>query len=106
MKKILRFLGLFTAISALISGVVYFLHKKGVVRVEVNYDDKEGQPVTRELDEIVETAAGSVGERVSSKVTSVASDVKHRIEHQLGIVNGQLGGVSISSDQGEEDYEN
>lgn len=105
MKKTLKLFGLFAAISALLAAVVYFLHKRGVVRVEVNYDDKDGQPVTRELDEIVESTAGAVGERVSSKVTSVASDVKNRIEHQLGIVNGQLGGVTIPSSH-EEDYEN
>lgn len=100
MKKVLRFFGSLVAVGALVSAVVYYLHKRGILRVEVNYDDKEGQPVTRELDEIVESAAGSVGERMSNKVTSVASDVKSRIEQQLGIVNGQLGGVTIS--QGEE----
>ena len=105
MKKLLKFLGSIAILGTIVSAAVYFLHKRGVLRVAVNYDNKDGEPVTRELDEIVETTAGSVGEKISSKVSEVASDVKHRIENQLGRVNEQLGSVTIPSTVDEEGFD-
>ena len=105
MKKLLRFIGSLAVIGTLLSAVIYFLHKRGILRVAVNYDNKDGEPVTRELDEIVETTAGNVGEKISSKVSEVASDVKHKIENQLGRVNEQLDGITIPSTVDEESFE-
>jgi hypothetical protein len=105
MKRFFRFVGSLAVIGTLVSAVVYFLHKKGILRVAVNYDDKEGQPVTRELDDIVETAVGQASEKVSGKVQSVATDVKHRIEQQLGIVKGQLGSSITVPTGGRNEFE-
>ena len=105
MKRFLRLLGSIAIIGTIASAIVYFLHKRGILRVSVNYDNKEGEPVTRELDEIVETTAGAVGEKVSNTVASVASDVRSRIEHQLGVVSEQLGSITIPSTVNDEGFE-
>jgi hypothetical protein len=104
MKRFVRFLTSIAFIGAAISAFIYYLHKRGILRVEINYDNKEGQPVSRKLDEIVETTAGSVGEKVTNKVASMASDVKSRIEHQLGLVSEQLGNITVPSTLSGEDF--
>ena len=99
MKWILRFFAVLAAIGTALSVAAYFLQKRGVLRIEVNYDDKDGVPVTRQLDEIVDTAAGSV----SKKVSGVASEVKTRIENTIDTVNEKVSSINIKPNKQEED---
>ncbi len=88
MGKLFKLLGAFAVIGAGLSAMIYFLQKRGFLKVEVNYDDKEGRPVTKALDEIVDDAVSSASETIGSKVTEVASDVKNKFEQAAGKQTG------------------
>jgi len=99
MKWVLRFLAVLAAVGTAFSLAIYFLQKRGVLRIEVNYDDKDGVPVTRQLDEIVETAASSVGE----KVKGTANEVKSKIENTIDTVNEKVSSISFKPKKPAED---
>ncbi len=90
MKKFLEAVGTLAIAGAAATGLVYYLQKRGIVSVEVNYDDEDGNSVTRPFDEIVDETAATVGEKVkktyddvSKKVVAAAKDVKDNIETQI-----------------------
>lgn len=94
MGKLFRFLGGIAATAAATAGAAYLLQKKGILNIEVNYNDKEGKPVTRGYDEIIDTAVDTAGKKVtdtydttskkvSETVTSVANDTRDSVAKAL-----------------------
>ena len=90
MKKFLEAVGTLAVAGAAATGLVYYLQKKGIVSVEVNYDEGEGNTVTRPFDEIIDKAAVQVGEKVkqtygevSEKVVTAAKGVKENLEDRF-----------------------
>ncbi len=109
MRKFLEAVGTLAVAGAAATGLVYYLQKKGVLSVEVNYDDEEGNAVSRQFDEIVDTVAANVGEKakkayvdVSKKVTDTAKGIKDNLDAGLdGLSFEKKDGITlpINSDE-------
>ena len=81
MKKLCQALWFLFFVVTLFAAAAYWLQKRGLVRITVNYNDQQGNTVSRELDEAVESTVGALGE----KATVVAAHVKAKIEQKLGV---------------------
>ncbi len=113
MKKFLEAVGTLTLAGAAATGLVYYLQKKGIVSIEVNYDDEEGNAVSRRFDEIVDSAAANVGEKakkayvgVSKKVQDTAKGIKDNLGAGLdGLSFDKKDGITLPINNSEGDEE-
>lgn len=83
MNKLFRFIGGVAATAAAVSGVAYYLQKKGLLKIEVNYDGKNGKPVTRQYDEIIDTAIDRATKKVTDTVTSATTETRKAVAEKL-----------------------
>ena len=97
MGKIFKFVSGLAITGGALAALTYHLQKKGVVNIEVNYDDEEGNPVTKPIDQIVDenvdklkTKASAAMGDLSDKAVSMAQGVKQTAKEQFDNLSNQL----------------
>jgi len=95
MKKLFNLLGMLIFFGTIIAGVAYYLQKRGFINVSFDYDDKDGRHVTRDFDELVESTAGTVGDKVSE----VAAEVKSKITQSIDVVEDKFSGITVAENE-------
>ena len=54
MGKLFKLVAGLAVAGGALAAITYHLQKKGVVNIEVNYDDENGQPISKPIDKIVD----------------------------------------------------
>lgn len=114
MGKLFKFVAGLAVTGGALAALTYHLQKKGVVNIEVNYDDVEGNPVTKPIDQIVDEAVVDIKDKaattvqdLSAKAGSVAKGMSESAKVQIYAIGAKLGDsfragkskvVSIASD--------
>ena len=98
MGKLFKFVAGLAVTGGALAALTYHLQKKGVVNIEVNYDDAEGNPVTKPIDQIVDEAVVDIKDKaattvqdLSSKAGAVAKDVSDSAKGQFVAFSAKLG---------------
>lgn len=97
MGKLFKLVSGLAVAGGALAALTYHLQKKGVVNIEVNYDDQDGNPVTKPIDQIMDEnvdklkskATAAMGD-LSDKAVTVAQDVKQSAKEQLDNLANQL----------------
>ncbi|MEG0751780.1 MAG: hypothetical protein RR998_09160 [Oscillospiraceae bacterium] len=90
MKKLVSFVAGMAAVGAGVAAAAYYFQKKGIVNVEVTYENDLGETVTRPLDELVDRKAAELADRAIVSASELAHSVKVSLDEQLECVNRQL----------------
>lgn len=83
MNKLFRFVGGVAATAAAVTGIAYMLQKKGILNIEINYDNKDGKPVTREYDEIIDTAINTASKKVTETISGASEETRSTVSEKL-----------------------
>lgn len=94
MGNLFRLVGGLAAAAVVVTGAAYLLQKRGLLNIGVNYTGKDGKPVTRDYDEIIDTAVGTAGKKVGDTANTVASEARETVSDTLEHVSDSLGDLA------------
>ena len=101
MNKVASFIAGIAAVGAGLAAAAYYYQKKGVINIEVSYENERGQTVTRPLDALVDEkasqlahsaadAASEFAHSAANATVSLARAAKTTVAEQLESIDLQL----------------
>lgn len=101
MNKVASFVAGVAAVGAGIAAAAYYYQKKGVINIEVSYENERGQTVTRPLDALMyekaaqlahsaADAASDFAHNAANATVSLARAAKTTVSEQLEKIDRQL----------------
>ena len=97
MGKLFKLVAGLAVAGGALAAITYHLQKKGVVNIEVNYDDENGQPISKPIDKIVDDTVVDLKDKaavamqgLTHRAGEVAKDVGQSAKAQLDSLGEQL----------------
>jgi len=80
MKKLCNFLWFLFFFGTACAAAMYWLQKRGLLRITVNYNDSEGNPTSWDMDKAVDATVEAIG----GKVSTAKAQIKAMIDQKKG----------------------
>ncbi len=86
MGKLFKLVSGLAVTGGALAALTYHLQKKGIVNIEVNYDDDEGNSVTKPIDQIIDENV----DKLKNKAGGVAQDIRQSAKEQFDNLSSQF----------------